>query len=671
MPSNISQRQTFLTYLPKVKTYLDQLEEQNMWWTTVAMVGKINSEAFHPQLLASIVETQKEFQHLRDLMIDSLIDSYLGKTESDIKLKTQASVDLIIRNLFERTADVGFLATDADIVEFMALDQPADAQRQRIERRLEAYVAKYSVYDDIVLVKPNGQVMAKLNPNNHTLSSTDPLIRQAINSKQAFEEIHRASDLFPQNTKSLIYAKRIEQKAQNGRPTQLLGVLCLSFKFDQEMALIFKKIGRNSPDYRIALCHESGETLATNHPQTFPIGEQIKQTPLSSKPVNKNNKFCFHTKTKGYEGFQGLPWHIYVELENQAAFCIHETQTDSMIEVKPDSPLYLKQLERTNIKVSTLLLIVILNGKISSLKQNVEYFLPILDRFQDISQDIARIFADFIHHIHQIRVETVRDKVAFSAALAADILDRNLYERANDCRWWALNPLFSQTLTHYHQHKKLDKTQRETLYTELSYINQLYTVYTNILVYDLQGRVLAVSNPDASSLVGQTLSQINDVKHSLQIKDPQQYWVSQFESTPLYNQQPSFIYHAPIKSTDHPNQNVGGIALVFDSATQFHAMLKDSEPHFTLEAIQQGSFSLYVNTQGVVISSTQPDMKPGRVIQLPNRLRQFKPGDAGSLNWTLDQKAYLVGFYMTDGYREYKTQDGYQDEVISLCFTPI
>lgn len=64
---------TYTQYLPQVKHYLNQLEQQDLWWTTVAMVGKINSENVDPQLLTSIVETQKEFQHLRDMMIEALI----------------------------------------------------------------------------------------------------------------------------------------------------------------------------------------------------------------------------------------------------------------------------------------------------------------------------------------------------------------------------------------------------------------------------------------------------------------------------------------------------------------------------------------------------------------------------------------------------------------------
>jgi hypothetical protein len=207
------------------------------------------------------------------------------------------------------------------------------------------------------------------------------------------------------------------------------------------------------------LCHQSGEVLASNRPDQIPVGSLVENPNPTPEPINHHNQFSFFAKTHGYEGYTGLPWIGHTRLDNRAAFREKPTDFDSEFHITPDSPLYLKQLEKTNIKVSTLLLIVILNGKISSLKQNVEYFLPILDRFQDISQDISAIFEDFIQHIHQVLIETVKDKVRFSAALAADIMDRNLYERANDCRWWALNSSFQQILTQYQQNSQLTHEQ--------------------------------------------------------------------------------------------------------------------------------------------------------------------------------------------------------------------
>src|SRR5690554_2790820 len=99
MNDKIKNLKYYTQYLTEVKRYLSQLEEQDLWWTTVAMVGKINNENIDPQLLVSIVETQKEFQHLRDMMIEALITRYLNQANSEVVLKAQATIDMLNRNL--------------------------------------------------------------------------------------------------------------------------------------------------------------------------------------------------------------------------------------------------------------------------------------------------------------------------------------------------------------------------------------------------------------------------------------------------------------------------------------------------------------------------------------------------------------------------------------------
>lgn len=52
-------------------------------------------------------------------------------------LKAQTTIDIFIRNLFERTADVGFLATDDDLVAFMANDHSCSTDEAFIDQRIK------------------------------------------------------------------------------------------------------------------------------------------------------------------------------------------------------------------------------------------------------------------------------------------------------------------------------------------------------------------------------------------------------------------------------------------------------------------------------------------------------------------------------------------------------
>ncbi|WP_127470598.1 cache domain-containing protein [Thiomicrorhabdus aquaedulcis] len=459
--------------LPQVKRYLAQLEQQDLWWTTVAMVGKINNDNIDPQLLVSVVDTQKAFQALRDQMMEALINRYLNQAHSEIKLKAQASIDILNRNLFERTADVGFLAADEDLVQFMA-QQPAADEPQRasalrhIEARLEEYVAKYSVYDDIALLSPNGEVLAQLSRagqqtlNHHNQAKTchEPWVTHALQGHTSYTEVYAQSSLFGSQP-SLFYAKLVQRRV--GEQWQTVGVLCLRFKFEQEVNTIFNTLNRagheNDAQDSVAQAREIGHT-AFEFALLGAQGEVLAGKPLAAnvliKPsvtheveLNAQGALEYVARAAGYEGFMGLEWFSRVSINQSAAF-VQGTALESLDGcIEPASMLYLRDLEETNQHVSVLLLIVILNGKMTSLKKDAKAFLPVLDSFQDISRAIELIFNDFIGHIHQVMLKTIHDKVRFSASLAAELMDRNLYERANDCRWWALNNRFRTVLTQH------------------------------------------------------------------------------------------------------------------------------------------------------------------------------------------------------------------------------
>ncbi|WP_130536607.1 cache domain-containing protein [Thiomicrorhabdus indica] len=653
----------FNEYLPGVKSYLDALEHQDLWWTTVAMVGKINNENIDPQLLVSVVETQKEFQNLRDIMMQSLVNRYLNQASSEMTLNAQASIDMIIRNLFERTADVGFLATDDDLVEFLTKEQVTEQEQTFIEHRIQEYVAKYSVYDDIVLLNPQGEVRAKLNENNPVTISSDPLIQQALRTQEAYIEIYRHSDIFPNKTQSLIYAKRIENQGQ------AVGVLCMSFEFSEEMEGIFNTLIKETPGYELMLLDESGKVIAANSETQSSLGKQVTEPRQDTAPKMSAQGLEFCTLTHGYQGFKGLKWYGYAKAGYQTAFQKGKEEASIEVEINHDSSIYLHDLEEMNLKVSTLLLIVILNGKITSLKRDVKAFLPVLDSFQDISQNIQEIFDDFIHHIHQVLVKTIITKVEFSASLAVEVMDRNLYERANDCRWWALNSTFRELLTKHAESTTLQVQETDELHKILKYINDLYTVYTNIMLYDARGKILAVSNPDESYLVGTQLPQQSVITDCLKLDSTQKYTVSKFEQTDLYSDRHTYVYHAPVKHWEQPNKNVGGIALVFDSEPEFQAMLQETEPKYLNKEINEATHCLFTTPAGEIISSSSDRFSVGQQLVLPSSLKELPNGKSGAIEWQYEGKKCIVGYKLSEGYREYKVNDGYQNDILAMVIT--
>jgi hypothetical protein len=62
--------------------------------------------------------TLGQLNDLQERLIESLISEHVRKILLQNISRSQMAIDVLIRNLFERTADIGFISTDYDVVQF-------------------------------------------------------------------------------------------------------------------------------------------------------------------------------------------------------------------------------------------------------------------------------------------------------------------------------------------------------------------------------------------------------------------------------------------------------------------------------------------------------------------------------------------------------------------------
>ena len=264
-------------------------------------------------------------------------------------------------------------------------------------------------------------------------------------------------------------------------------------------------------------------------------------------------------------------------------------------------------------------------------------------------------------------ISSLLNDVKFQAFLAVDIMDRNLYERANDVRWWALTSSFRSIM----EQPNIQNQDKVRLNSILTYINDLYTVYTNIFIFDQDGFVIAVSNSDESGLVDNKLADDNMVRAALSVNDSQKYAVTPFINTELYNHRHTYIYLSSIRSITAKERIVGGIGIVFDSEPQFKAMLEDALPRDNNGTAIAGAFGLFINRDKQIISSTTDSLKVGEFLEIESDILNLENGERTSIILDLNQKRYAVGAVMSQGYREYKTTGDYENDILALIFVPI
>lgn len=656
--------------IPAVRSYDQKFYSLNQWWGKINLVGKINSQKVAPSILEQMQDTQQKFSELQTHLVFHLVKEHLQKRIAEDQNKSQVAIDILIRNLFERTADVGFLATDADIRSFLSLSSKQDIDKSTMYRRLEEYRQKYSVYDDIIILDCDGRIRVRLDQQDDMLQSFDSLIEQTLKSKHDYVETFRHSDLQRKKKQTLIYSCAI--KASDSPQAETLGVLCLCFRFQDEMEGIFVNLLPENSSSKLMILDENGEVIASSHPRHFPLGKVFKKVKSPEMITIKNQTFLSMIRpTTGYEGFFGLGWSGQVLTPLNEAFKHHEKSNAIELSAADlqEFPLFsaeLKHIHKSAVLVKEDLSLVVLNGIITSARQNAVEFMPVLQEIKKIGEDIASIFSDSLGNLQSIVVSSRLSDVKFNAALAADIMDRNLYERANDCRWWALTTAFRRILAK----DMISAQEQQVLHDILRQINELYTVYTNLYLYDKNGRIVAVSNIEHKHLIGDTVESNSAAQKTLQIKHSQQYSVSEFVKSKQYADRRTYIYNAAI--TDLEQQSIlGGIGVVFDSEPQLLAMLQGCLPTQIQDQALSGCFALYCQRDGLIISATaQAPMKVGEIFDIENSLLQFENGQQHSQLMQYRGKRYSVGIAVSKGYREYKTTGDYKNDIVSLVFVP-
>tara|TARA_A200000159_G_scaffold127481_1_gene123095 strand:- start:2518 stop:4533 length:2016 start_codon:yes stop_codon:yes gene_type:complete len=645
---------------PSVIKHQSNLTNLNRWWDKVALVGKINSLNVPQSLLANMLDTKGEFADLQELLIENLLAEQLQQVGRKHRSMAQTLIDIPNRNLFERTADVGFLATDTRFVNFLKTphnitDTQTATDTQNIVQHMQEYAAKYSVYDDVILLDPQGRVRARMNSAVAGQLGTDPVIQELLNSGKDYVEVCRYSALCPHKTIASLFLAPVRDPHSN----ELLGVLCLSFKLEDEMTSLFADLDDGS-GLLMALLDARGKVLVCSDQTVLGRGEQVATNDKGSLiTLNNQQYFCTVAPTRGYQGYTGLSWQGCVlmpftqpaeqgELADTAAAEQDVTRWQGFSAT-------LSNIQHRSRVVTDDLDLVVLNGRIAAARTDADEFIPILEEIRQIGRQMQGIFSRSVSQLMSTALTTHYNALSAQAALAIDIMDRNLYERANDCRWWALTETFTKVLSA----PDISPQASQSISDTLAYINDLYTVYQGIYVFDKSGRIIAVSNPGFKAWQDTQATEHSRWQSVMALTDTQQYSVSSFHPCDYYQQRPTYIYNAAIRSN---NRVVGGIGLVFDSEPEFRQMLDD-----VLNSSDSKRMGIFVERSGKVVSaSSNAPWQAGCQLTLPADIVRYRSGEQGAGIYTLDGQQYVVGFAVSKGYREYKTTDGYRNDIVAL-----
>lgn len=638
---------TVVRHMSSVEDYRARLASLQGSWDTLSLLSHLRGDG------ADVSGTRQAFEALANDLVQSLAEETYKKSMLALKAKGQIAIDVIVRNLFERTADIGFLAIDDDIREYLRHRRTEAANisalNDRLRRRFREYVGKYSVYQDVVLLDAQGEVLVRLDEKHQIARTSHSLLRDTLTTRQGYVETFGRVDLLPDSDRCLIYSFRVAE----GSRTE--GVLCLCFRLDDEVNGIFAKL-RAADDWTVFCFLDSqGTVIASSDPWQTPMGATL---PIVLEEGGRVIRFAGREylavtrRTQGYQGYMGPGWYGHAMLPIEHAFehaaeATKAIPTQLLAALRESETIFSPELRKIPAQADAIqrdLNRTVWNGNVrlaSSTDSGSDFTKVLLREIGNAGRRTQETFERSISELQETVVSSILDDAQLLASLAVDVLDRNLYERANDCRWWALNGALSRHLSG--QAVAADQDASEIL----RHINGLYTVYHDIVIFDATGRIVAASNASHASKVGQIISE-PWVAATLELRDSQQFAVSTFAPCDLYDGRHTLVYGAAIRNDSR--RVVGGIGVVFDSAPQFKAMLRDALPRTESGEVASGCIGLFVDSGFNVVAATS-QFEPGDTIDLPRDLLDAQTTTGRTV--CIKGVHYAIGVRKTSGYREY------------------
>jgi hypothetical protein len=220
-----------------------------------------------------------------------------------------------------------------------------------------------------------------------------------------------------------------------------------------------------------------------------------------------------------------------------------------------------------------------------------------------------------------------------------DIIDRNLYERSCDVRWWATDAAVVDALQNQSPQSARHASNR------LGVILDSYTVYLDLWVIDTDGRVVSTGRPDryhraqGANVRGQPW-----FDRALHTRDGQSFVATDIETNPWLDESQVATYSTAIRRDGAVNGEVLGVlAVFFDWQTQSKAVV-DAVKFDAHEKTR--ARALLVDARHRVIAASDGEGILEETLELKRRGK--------SLGYITRDDGTLVGFARTPGYETYK-----------------
>lgn len=219
---------------------------------------------------------------------------------------------------------------------------------------------------------------------------------------------------------------------------------------------------------------------------------------------------------------------------------------------------------------------------------------------------------------------------------AIELMDRNLYERTCDVRWWATDSAVVDCAATPDPAAVAHASER------MAVILGAYTVYLDLWLCDLEGNVLSNGRADRFHVVGQNVGQTKWFRTARGLRSGDDYAVGDVETQPLLGNAQVVTYCASVREGGKANGKATGVlAIHFDWEPQARAIVQGVR----VGAADKARVLLVDSNFRVIAASDGQGVLTERIsLQLEARRSGFYQDRSGG----------LVAFHATPGYETYR-----------------
>lgn len=255
--------------------------------------------------------------------------------------------------------------------------------------------------------------------------------------------------------------------------------------------------------------------------------------------------------------------------------------------------------------------------------------------------ELERISSELVLNLGDVRGTRLSDL----ALTNMELIDRNLYERSCDVRWWATDSSVTDALAAQTAPSLKHCSKR------LATILSAYTVYFDLILCDISGKIVANGRPEVYRSLGMNCASAEWFRAALATSSGDEFGFESVHLSPLANGKRVLTYSCAVRANGEANGEILGVLGILFHWDSLAQTILNGAP---IEAERKAATRLcIVNDSGLILADTGQrqlqDTLDIRAIQ--TAINSAK----GHANLTLNGISYLVGYARSPGYETYQT----------------